>query len=143
MFDFIAHLTRQAAFSRATFGPGPRTKGVIEHITKEFREVEKATSAAERAEEWTDIAILGLDGLLRACREKLEKGMPAGPVSNDMVAAEAMMQIVGKQQKNELRDWPDWRTMSADGAIEHVRSTPPVTAKVHRATDLHPRPEEN
>ena len=39
MFDMIAHLTRQAAFSRATFGPGARTKGVIDHVKKELAEV--------------------------------------------------------------------------------------------------------
>jgi hypothetical protein len=27
-----------------------------------------------------------------------------------------------KQAKNESRTWPDWRTMSEDGAIEHDRA---------------------
>ncbi|MDE2105557.1 MAG: DUF550 domain-containing protein [Patescibacteria group bacterium] len=30
--------------------------------------------------------------------------------------------LVAKQTKNEGRVWPDWRTMSADQAIEHVRN---------------------
>lgn len=41
MSDIIAHLTRQAVFSRATFGPGPRTKGVLDHMEKEIAEVRK------------------------------------------------------------------------------------------------------
>jgi hypothetical protein len=33
--------------------------------------------------------------------------------------------IVGKQDRNENRNWPDWRIMSADKAIEHDRSNEP------------------
>ena len=36
MTDLIAHLTRQGAFGRATFGPGPRTEGVLKHIESEI-----------------------------------------------------------------------------------------------------------
>ena len=123
--DFIAHLTRQAAFSRATFGPGPRTRGVIDHIKKELREVEKCYEPtaphqstgqhAEAAEGWADVAILGLDGLLRSISAAHSHW------TLDMVAAEAASLIVAKQGKNELRDWPDWRQGSPDKAIEHVR----------------------
>lgn len=143
MFDMIAHLTRQAAFSRATFGPGPRTKGVIDHVKKELAEVErfyspdytilvgtymeaagreeirKAPSGIERdrgaAGEWVDVAILGLDGLTRAI-------WSANPDWNaDRVARFAVELIAAKQGKNERRNWPDWRTAPADSAIEHTR----------------------
>lgn len=30
--------------------------------------------------------------------------------------------IVGKQTRNEARDWPDWRSQSAEKAIEHDRT---------------------
>ena len=143
MTDFTAHLHRQAAFSRATFGPGPRTKGVMEHIGKEFEEIErvyatpldnfKAEARHYRedppltrqpeirqqhmaaAGEWTDVAILGLDGLLRA----VSSAHPDW--SFEAVAAKAVQLITLKQCKNELRDWPDWRGASPDQAIEHVR----------------------
>lgn len=118
--DMKEHLTRQAAFSRATFGPAPRTKGVSDHIRKELIEVEEAASAAERSKEWVDVAILGLDGLLRSCREQLD-GIAAG-ASNREIADMACRLIREKQDQNEIRDWPDWRTMSADTAIEHDRS---------------------
>ena len=120
MTDFVSHLIRQAAFSRATFGPGPRTEGVLKHIETEIEEVRKAAALEERAKEWVDIAILGLDGLLRAVREDLES-RSTRPVTNDEVAAYAGQRIVQKQGKNELRDWPDWRTMSTDAPIEHDR----------------------
>ena len=71
MTDLIAHLTRQGAFGRATFGPGPRTEGVLKHIESEIEEVRRAAEEGdldELVKEWTDIAILGLDGLIRAVR---------------------------------------------------------------------------
>lgn len=127
--DLIAHLTRQAAFSRATFGPSARTRGVCEHIRKELIEVEDCYPDPdeddalpvipgmhmEAAREWTDVAILGLDGLLRAISAAHPKW------TFDMVAHEAVIQIKTKQAKNELRDWPDWRKADPDTAIEHVR----------------------
>ena len=58
MFDLQQHLVRQMVFSRATFGPGERTKGVIDHIRKELIEIEQAD---DRAEEWVDVVILALD----------------------------------------------------------------------------------
>lgn len=124
-----SHLTRQITFSRATFGPGPRTKGVSDHIQKELKEVEKVYQEndgnpsegpdcmvhGDAASEWTDVAILGLDGLTRAL-------WAAHPTCTaDQIAAMAVERIVLKQGKNELRDWPDWRTADADKAIEHVR----------------------
>lgn len=117
MFDMKAHLTRQAAFSRATFGPGPRTKGVCDHIAKEIEEIEKADNERERGKEWVDVAILGFDGLLRSIWAEFPN------LNADQVAAEAVTLIVAKQGKNERRNWPDWRTAPADKAIEHERGT--------------------
>lgn len=143
--DLIAHLHRQAAFSKATFGPGPRTKGVTDHIKKELDEVAKCydgsltafvgtkanmdtgemediTRPADTyeqheaaAEEWVDVAILGLDGLLRA----LAAANPGETFEE--VADTAAYLIAAKQCKNEMREWPDWRTASEDDAIEHKR----------------------
>lgn len=131
MTDMIAHLTRQAAVSRATFGPGPRTKGVSNHIRKELKEVEDVYLANDghpeeepdaqvhvsAAHEWADVAILGLDGLMRA----LWAAYPHWSAQD--VAKMAVSTIVQKQGKNERRVWPDWRTADPDAAIEHVRGT--------------------
>lgn len=114
--DIKAHLTRQFIWSRATFGPAPRTKGVLDHIEKERDEVLAAKTPRERTKEWTDIAILGLDGLMRSIKEQYPHH------TADMVAATALRLILGKQQRNEARDWPDWRTMPEDVAIEHSRT---------------------
>jgi hypothetical protein len=125
MTDMTTHLTRQAAFSRATFGPGPRTEGVMGHIGKELVEVASAyegvtpspggTAHMDAAAEWTDVAILGIDGLMRAIWAA-HPGWTA-----DRVALEAATMIVEKQGKNEKRDWPDWRTADPTKAIEHTR----------------------
>ena len=112
MFDLEGHLTRQIVFSTATFGPGKRTKGVIDHIRKELVELE-ATSGSPA--EWVDVVILALDGLTRACKAE-HVDYPA-----EAAASAAVGFILRKQQRNELRTWPDWRTAPLDKAIEHVR----------------------
>ena len=132
MTDLIAHLTRQGAFSRATFGPGPRTEGVLKHIESEIEEVRRAAEEGdldELVKEWTDIAILGLDGLIRAVRAREEAfnaqrmlSLARPYITHDEVARIAVDNIVGKQAKNEMRNWPDWRGKSEDQPIEHDRS---------------------
>ena len=112
--DLVQHLIRQMAFSHATFGPGTRTKGVIDHIRKELDEVAAANGDSS---EWVDVVILALDGLTRqlAYCNGAERRDP------NEVAETACRMIVGKQSRNERRQWPDWRTQSQDKAIEHVR----------------------
>lgn len=101
--DLVQHLYRQRAFSLNTFGPGPRTKGVIDHITKELKEIEAEPTDLY---EWVDLVLLSLDGAWRAGH-------------SPEAIAEA---INAKQAKNEARKWPDWRTADPDKAIEHDRS---------------------
>lgn len=102
-FDMLSHLARQREFSERTFGPGPRAKGVVDHIRKELREIEADPSDLS---EWADVVILALDGFWRA-----------GASPQQIIDT-----IVAKQTKNEARVWPDWRTMPTDKAIEHDRS---------------------
>lgn len=116
MLDLEQHLVRQMAWSRATFGPGARTEGVLDHMTKEMKEVRDARGAAD---EWVDLVILALDGLTRQLWWAAD-----GQVRAETIAETACNMIRGKQSRNEMRDWPDWRTMPADKAIEHVRELP-------------------
>lgn len=102
-FDLAAHLERQRAFSRRTFGPGTRAAGVIDHIRKELLEIEDDPTDVK---EWIDVIILAFDGAWRAGYEP----------------AQIVEAIVAKQAKNEKRRWPDWRTADPDKAIEHDRS---------------------
>lgn len=125
MTDLEAHMTRQMVFSRATFGPGTRTEGVIDHIRKELVEIAESNGSPE---EWVDVVILALDGLTRSIwagrRLAQHTNAPeAGPYSltADQAAIVAVRKIIAKQAKNERRDWPDWRGAPADRAIEHVR----------------------
>jgi hypothetical protein len=114
MTDFEQHLVRQMVFSRATFGPGMRTEGVIDHIRKELVEVAESAGSSD---EWVDVVILALDGLTRS--------IWAGPnylFDADEAARLAVNCILHKQAKNERRNWPDWRTADPNKAIEHDRS---------------------
>jgi hypothetical protein len=96
------HISRQREWSERTFGPGTRLGGVLDHIRKELIEIEDNPSDLG---EWVDVIILALDGAWRA-----------GWEPQQIVDA-----IKAKQARNEARTWPDWRTASADTAIEHVR----------------------
>jgi hypothetical protein len=103
VFNLALHLGRQRNFSFRTFGPGARTKGVLDHIRKETVEVEKSPLDLE---EWIDLIILSFDGALRAGHEP----------------GQIVERLLYKQTKNEGRKWPDWRTADPDKAIEHDRS---------------------
>jgi hypothetical protein len=100
--NLISHIYRQREWSRRTFGPGPRAAGVVAHIRKELCEVE---NKPDDLEEWIDVVLLALDGAWRA--GYLPEAICAG--------------IAAKQEKNETRLWPDWRTADPNGPLEHVR----------------------
>lgn len=102
-FDLVAHLHRQREFSVNTFGPGSRTAGVIDHISKELNEI---AAAPEDVTEWVDVVLLALDGAWRAGH------------SPEAIAAA----LHAKQERNERRQWPDWRTAEPGKAIQHVRA---------------------
>jgi hypothetical protein len=102
MFDLITYINRQRAFSEKTFGPGPRTKGIIDHIRKELQEIEADPGDIR---EWLDVMTLALDGAWRC-----------GVSAEDIALA-----LAAKLKRNEGRSWPDWRTMPPDVAIEHHR----------------------
>lgn len=97
------HIERQRAFSLRTFGPGARTAGVVDHIRKELAEVE---AAPDDLSEWADVIILAFDGAQRTG-------------ADPQVILDA---VLAKQERNEGRTWPDWRTQPTDRAIEHDRS---------------------
>lgn len=101
LVDFI---DRQSVFSHRAFGPGRRTKGIIAHIRKELAEVE---ANPEDLSEWVDIMLLAMDGAWR----------------HGHTPADIALGLETKLARNEQRTWPDWRTMSEDDAIEHIRES--------------------
>lgn len=115
MTDFEAHLVRQMVFSRATFGPGERMNGVLDHISKEIEEVRKGHGDSA---EWVDIVILALDGLTRRLWASSDYKNSAA-----LIAEVAVKMIIDKQSRNETREWPDWRKSDPNRAIEHVRGS--------------------
>jgi hypothetical protein len=90
------------AWSDETFGPGPRTAGVVDHIRRELVEVEADPLDLG---EWVDVIILGIDGATRA-----------GHSGSDVIEG-----VRAKYERNRGRTWPDWRTAPVDRAIEHIR----------------------
>lgn len=98
-----AHIEHQREWSTETFGPGLR-RGVVDHLRKELDEIEE--SDLTDLEEWVDAIILAFDGAWRT-----------GYDPQEIIDA-----IKDKQERNERRTWPDWRTVSPDVAIEHDRS---------------------
>lgn len=116
----VSYIERQIAFSRQAFGPGPRTSGILDHITKEITEVR---AAPDDVEEWIDLAILAIDGAWRC-----------GGTPEQIIAT-----FHAKLAKNESRTWPDWRTFPEGVAIEHVRSN--VDTRVPMDSDRAPEVE--
>lgn len=100
-YDLVEHLKKQKEWSENTFGPGERTEGVIDHIHKELDEI---LNDPKDLEEWIDVAILAFDGAWRAGYDPVQ-----------IVCA-----LINKQNKNENRKWPDWRTAEPGKAIEHI-----------------------
>lgn len=117
-FNFIEHIRRQMSFSKQTFGPGERTEGVSDHIKKELREILDDPDDGKRSAEWIDVTLLALDGTWRALEAE---GMNPDLIPNYICAAIKM-----KQEANERRDWPDWRTADPNKAIEHIRDRVPA-----------------
>lgn len=118
-----AHLRRQIAFSLATFGPGDRMEGVIEHIIEELAEV---AEGGNDPEEWIDVVILALDGLWRSLAFHEADGLVNKEFegNTDAIAETICGMLSDKQNKNEWRNWPDWRTQDFTKKINHVRAHP-------------------
>ena len=86
---------------RGSLGRGHR--GVLDHIRKELVEIEAEPGDVT---EWADLIILAFDGAWRS-----------GHAPADTIAA-----IKAKQEQNEAREWPDWRTADPNKAIEHIHA---------------------
>jgi len=100
--NLVEYIRRQIEWSSRTFGPGPRTAGLLAHIRSELTEIEDDPADVT---EWIDVIILAIDGAWRA-----------GHSPEAIVAA-----LHAKQAKNEARKWPDWRTGDPNEPIEHNR----------------------
>lgn len=129
------HIARMVKFSSATFGPGPRSKGMVDHIRKELVEIEADPLDVK---EWIDVVILGLDGAWRA----LAASQPGDAVNPEFLANVIVHQLVAKQEKNEGRVWPDWRLVGQDKAIEHDRSHDTLVVEVAQAPAVEPAPAQ-
>jgi hypothetical protein len=96
----IDYIERQIGWSRSTFGPSFRWKGIVAHIRKELLEIEAEPASLE---EWCDVIILALDGAWRAGHS------PAAIVDG----------LCSKQVRNMARRWPP--PGPDDKAMEHIR----------------------
>lgn len=100
--DLATFIDETKAFSEIVFGPGLKTKSILDHIRREMIEVEAKPCDLD---EWVDIILLAIDGAWRC-----------GFSPKQICAA-----LWAKLRKNKLRKWPDWRTLDPDQAIEHIR----------------------
>lgn len=94
----------QRRWSLGVFGPGRRTRGITAHIRSELAEIE---SDPGDVEEWVDVMLLALDGAWRT-------GATPAQISDAIKAKSAVLRT---------RTYPDWRTLSEDDPIEHIRGT--------------------
>lgn len=97
---FTRFVKRQKKWSKATFGDGQRTVGIIKHISKELQEI---LYNPDDALEWIDVIILAFDGAWRA-----------GLTPRQLQAALEYKQLVNRRRK-----WPP--PGPADEPNEHVR----------------------
>lgn len=113
---FIDLVMDQLEWSIGTFGGGTHTEGIVDHIRKELDEV---LSSEGSVEEWVDVFILALDGLLRAGIEC----DPYPPMTHAEIARCAIQLIRDKQNKNKRRKWPSIEEQREKGmlAVEHIR----------------------
>ena len=122
------HVVRSFAFSRATFGPGARSEGIIQHIEKEITELREAinkedSNDVEVAMEWADLLILSLDGLTRHLAYNVAtRDDKTEMVDPRMLAVDVVRLLNHKQARNESREWPNWRDFDQDCPIEHIRT---------------------
>lgn len=113
--DYVA---RQIEWSEKTFGPGERNEGISDHIRKELKEIE---ADPDNVMKWIDVITLALDG---AWRRLVRQGY-----SHKTAATTLEGLLEAKFQKNQARQWPDWRTTNPDKAIEHVRDQEEMTMR--------------
>jgi hypothetical protein len=100
--SLTAIIERQRTFSLQAFGEGARTKGILDHIARESKEV---AASPHDLSEWADLIILAIDGAWRS-----------GATPAEVAAA-----IVAKQTINANRKWP---AGSEDEAILHIVESP-------------------
>lgn len=100
--DFVQMVREQQEWSQATFGSKPTVHGVIAHLEKEIAELKADPMDPE---EWADVIILGIEGMLRA-------GYTPKGVNGE---------VRRKMAINRARTWPDPATIADGKPIEHVR----------------------
>lgn len=101
-FDLVDFVYRFRAWAFVTFGPGERTTGITAHIEKELNEIR---AEPESLDEWVDVIQLALIGAARC-----------GFSPEEICAG-----IEAKFQKNQQRNWPDWRTIPHTSPVEHIK----------------------
>lgn len=103
--DLAQFLRAQIEWSEATFGPGYRTDGILDHIEKELVEIREADHHDAELAELVDVVILALDAMWRL----------------DFSPEQICRALLRKAEINRSRRWPDWRTAEPGKAIEHIR----------------------
>lgn len=103
VFNLVAHLERQRAFSLSTFGPGERLPGILALLGDGISDISHAPADLMK---WVNLVLQAFDGAWRMGFE------PA-----DIAAA-----IAVKQALNEKTDWPECK-------LDRIPRTPRPTGE--------------
>jgi hypothetical protein len=105
-FNLYDFLIKHRKWTRAAFGPGKRTEGVINHLKKELKEIRNNPSDLE---EWIDLILIAFDGAKRQ-----------GHSTYKIIQTMQYKFFINSQK----RAWPDWRNLKDQQSevIEHIKS---------------------
>lgn len=100
---FEEFVDRKYKSSLNIFGPGERLNGIVEHIREELIEV---LENPKDVIEWADVILLAIDGASR-------QGFTGKEIFEALRTKWSTVE--------EKRKHPDWRTMSQDEPIKHIK----------------------
>lgn len=102
------YMSHASVWSYQTFGPGPRTLGVVAHIRKEIAEIE---DEPEYLSEWADLVILALDGCWRAMINWDDPSDGPGSRQWHDVEDDILDLLFCQTDERDTSNWPDFESI--------------------------------
>ena len=123
------YMSHASVWSYQTFGPGPRTLGVVAHIRKDIAEIE---DELEDLSEWADLVILALDGCWRAMINWDDPSDGPGSRQWHDVEDDILDLLFCQTDERDTSNWPDFESIhdlldEIEGPKKLVRSTTTIS----------------